>query len=73
MLVFAPGAKVTLRTESGARIVLFGGAPLDGPLFIAWNLVSSSKERIERAKTDWSARRFPPVPGDEVEFVPYPE
>jgi len=73
MLVFEPGARVTLRADSGAQIVLFGGAPLDGPRFIAWNFVSSSKERLERAKSDWRARRFPLVQGDETEFVPYPE
>jgi hypothetical protein len=38
-----------------------------------WNFVSSSRERIERAKTEWRERRFPPVPGDDVEFIPLPE
>lgn len=38
-----------------------------------WNFVSSSKDRIERAKRDWKDGRFPKVSGDEVEFVPLPE
>jgi hypothetical protein len=35
--------------------------------------VSSSKERIQQAKEDWIDRRFPLVPGDEEEFIPFPE
>ena len=73
MLVFAKDANVVIRAESGARIVLIGGAPLDGRRHIYWNFVSSSKERIEQAKRDWKAGRFPKVPGDDVEFIPLPE
>jgi redox-sensitive bicupin YhaK (pirin superfamily) len=73
MLVFAKGANVVLGTEQPSRVVLLGGAPLDGPRYIEWNFVASSKERIERAKRDWKGGRFPKVPGDEVEFIPLPE
>ena len=73
MLVFVPGASVVLRAESPARLVLLGGAPLDGRRYIHWNFVSSSRERIEQAKREWKERRFPTVPGDEVEFVPLPD
>jgi hypothetical protein len=34
--------------------------------------VTSSAERMERAKADWQAGRFAKVPG-EVEFIPLPE
>jgi redox-sensitive bicupin YhaK (pirin superfamily) len=73
MLVFVSGASVVLRADSPARVVLLGGAPLDGRRHIHWNFVSSSRERIERARRDWRDRRFPTVPGDEVEFVPLPD
>jgi redox-sensitive bicupin YhaK (pirin superfamily) len=73
MLVFVPGASVTLRADSPARVVLLGGAPLDGLRHIYWNFVSSSKARIEQAKRDWKEGRFPKVPGDDLEFVPLPE
>jgi redox-sensitive bicupin YhaK (pirin superfamily) len=73
MLVFVPRASVTLRAYSPARVVLLGGAPLDGPRHIYWNFVSSSKARIEQAKRDWKEGRFPKVPGDDLEFVPLPE
>lgn len=49
-----------------------GGDTMDGPRHIWWNFVSSSKERIEQAKADWRAQRFPLVPG-ESEFIPLPE
>ncbi|MGK2924262.1 MAG: pirin-like C-terminal cupin domain-containing protein, partial [Lysobacterales bacterium] len=39
---------------------------------IEWNFVSSRRERIEQAKRDWQAGRFPKVPGDEIEFIPLP-
>ena len=73
MLVFAPGASVMVHAEASARLVLLGGAPLDGPRHIDWNFVSSSRARIEQAKRDWKEGRFPKVPGDDVEFVPLPE
>ena len=54
-----------------SRAVLLGGMPLDGPRHIYWNFVSSSKARIEQAKSDWRENRFGQVPG-ETEFIPLP-
>jgi redox-sensitive bicupin YhaK (pirin superfamily) len=73
MVVFTPGGDTVLRAERSARLVLLGGAPLDGPRHVWWNLVSSSRERIERAKRDWQEGRFPKVPTDDKEFIPLPE
>ena len=73
MLVFAPEARVVVRSGPASRVVLIGGAPLEGARHIFWNFVSSSRERIEQAKRDWKEGRFPKVPGDEVEFAPLPE
>jgi hypothetical protein len=72
MAVFAPAMPVTLRASGPARVMLLGGAPLDGPRQIWWNFVSSSRERIERAKLDWREDRFAAVPGDP-ERIPLPE
>ena len=72
MAVFEPGSKPVLRANSDARLMLVGGAPLDGDRHLWWNFVSSSRERIERAKRDWAEGRFAPVPG-ETEFIPLPE
>lgn len=63
------GARVRAAEES--HVIAVGGDPV-GPRHIWWNLVSSSTERIERAKRDWAEGRFPAVPG-ETEFIPLPE
>jgi redox-sensitive bicupin YhaK (pirin superfamily) len=73
MVVLRPGAEVDVAAEGASNLMLLGGAPLDGPRHIFWNFVSSSKERIERAKADWRDARFPIVPGDEDERIPLPE
>ena len=62
-----------LTAIGAARVVLLGGARLDGPRRVWWNFVSSSPERLEQAKRDWRDGRFPKVPGDDVEFIPLPE
>ena len=54
-------------------MMLFGGAALATKRYIWWNFVSSSKERIEKAKEEWRTGRFDIVPGDEEEFIPLPE
>ncbi|HUF20434.1 MAG TPA: pirin family protein [Burkholderiales bacterium] len=72
-LAVLPAKKtVDLASGSGARVLLLGGEPMDGPRFISWNFVSSSKDRIEQARADWKAQRFDPVPG-ETERIPLPE
>lgn len=73
MLVIAPGRSATLTATADARVMLLGGAPLEGERHIWWNFVSSRKERIEQAKRDWKEGRFPKVPGDEAEHIPLPD
>lgn len=72
MVVFRSGRAARIEALEPTRTMLLGGAPLDGERHLFWNFVSSSQERIERAKEDWQQRRFPKVPGDEVEFIPLP-
>jgi hypothetical protein len=60
-----------LAAPNGARAVLIGGAPLDGPRAMWWNFVSSQRERIEQAKEDWQAQRLGVIPG-EREWIPLP-
>jgi redox-sensitive bicupin YhaK (pirin superfamily) len=72
LLVLRPRARAVLTAAGGpARVVLLGGAALDGPRHVWWNFVSSSPERIEAAAADWAEGRFPPVPG-ETESIPLP-
>jgi redox-sensitive bicupin YhaK (pirin superfamily) len=71
LAVAAPSADIVFEASSDSRLMVLGGANL-GPRHIWWNFVSSSKERIERAKRDWAEGRFAKVPGDD-EFIPLPE
>ena len=72
LLAFRPGDEIVVAAEGEARVLLLGGARLDGPRHLWWNFVSSSQERIEQAKADWKGGRFPLVPF-ETEFIPLPE
>lgn len=74
LLIFRPGDAITLEAaEKDCHLMLFGGAALNSKRYIWWNFVSSSKERIEKAKEEWRTGRFDIVPGDEEEFIPLPE
>ena len=72
MAVFETQAGIEVEAIEASRIAIVGGERL-GPRFMEWNFVSSRRERIEQAKADWKAGRFPKVPGDEAEFIPLPE
>jgi redox-sensitive bicupin YhaK (pirin superfamily) len=72
MAVQTGPAAAPLRARSACRMMLIGGAPLDGERHLWWNFVASSRERIEQAKSDWAGRRFAVVPGDEDEYIPLP-
>jgi redox-sensitive bicupin YhaK (pirin superfamily) len=73
LLIFRPGDPIGVNAITDTRLVLLGGAAMDGPRHIWWNFVSSRKERIEQAKADWKLARFDTVPGDDQEFIPLPE
>ena len=72
LLTFSSGDEITITAISAARLLLFGGEPLDAPRHVWWNFVSSSRERIEKAKAEWKGGRFVLVSGDS-EFIPLPE
>lgn len=71
LTVFTNQSGVVVEATRESRIGIVGGEAMP-PRFIEWNFVSSRKERIEQAKADWKAQRFPKVPGDETEFIPLP-
>jgi redox-sensitive bicupin YhaK (pirin superfamily) len=73
MIVLRPGKTVTLTAVDDVRLMILGGAAMDGERYIWWNFVSSSKERLEQAKLDWKEGKFGKVPGDAIEFIPLPE
>ena len=71
--VLRPGEPMALRSESGGRAMLLGGEAFANRRYVWWNFVSSDRDRIEQAKTDWREGRFARVPGDEEEFIPLPD
>lgn len=79
MMIFRPGDRITIKAgETGARLMLLGGETLNGPRYIWWNFVASSREKIEHAKEawavgDWNDGRFTLPPGDTDEFIPLPK
>lgn len=79
MMVFRPGDRVSLKAgRTGARLMILGGATMDGPRYLWWNFVASSQERIEAAKEawragDWEHGRFQLPVDDDREFIPLPD
>jgi hypothetical protein len=75
MLILAPGT-IAFRMLSDGKVMLFGGAPIDGPRHIWWNLVASDPAMIEAAADAWAEApvggRFGHVPGEE-EWIPLPD
>ena len=77
LALLAPACDFAIAATAASRVMLLGGAPV-GARIIDWNFVSSSRERLEAARREWSdygnatARvRFGAVPG-ESEFIPLP-
>ena len=66
------GTPPPLKARRACRVMLFGGAPLDGERHLWWNFVAADPARIEQAKADWREGRFARVPGDEQDFIPLP-
>ena len=76
MLVADDGADSLFEADTACHLMLCGGAPLDGPRHVWWNLVASDRALIERAKAEWGERplagHFGPIPG-ETEHIPLPD
>jgi hypothetical protein len=64
LLVLPDASSATLSASIASRVAVLGGAALEGDRQIWWNFVSSSNQRIAKARKDWADGRFPPVPGD---------
>ncbi len=71
MLVLGPTAS-RVRAAVPTTLMVLGGEPV-GERFVYWNFVSSSKERIAQAASDWKAGRMKLPDADDAEFIPLPE
>ena len=73
LYVLRPGHEARLSSSGGGRLMLMGGQAFTSRRYVFWNFVSSSRERIDHAKEQWKAQRFPLIPGDDKEYIPLPE
>ena len=73
LYLLRPGHEARLSSASGARLMLMGGQAFTTRRYVFWNFVSSSRDRINQAKSDWKALRFDLIPGDDQEYIPLPE
>ncbi|MEP4888922.1 MAG: pirin family protein [Aliiglaciecola sp.] len=71
MVVLDSAENVVVEATQDSQIALIGGENL-GERYVDWNFVSSKKERIELAKQQWIDKKFPNIPNDSIEFIPYP-
>jgi redox-sensitive bicupin YhaK (pirin superfamily) len=73
LYILRPGHEARLWSARGGRLMMMGGQAFTTRRYVFWNFVSSSRDRINQAKEDWKALRFPLIPGDDQEFIPLPE
>lgn len=72
LFIPANSQKISIRSQPGARFLIFGGEALSEPRFMWWNFVSSRKERIRQAAADWQDQKMGQVTG-ESEWIPLPK
>lgn len=72
LALLVAGQAARIHAPASARLMVLGGDPLRVQRLVWWNFVSSRKERIEQASTDWRAQTMGKVAGDS-EFIPLPE
>ena len=72
MLISKTDEQCEICMDANTQLLLFGGEPLGQEHFLLWNFVSSNKERLVQAKSDWEAKKFPQVPGDST-YIPIPQ
>jgi len=71
MLVLGSAAS-RVRALEPSRVMVLGGDAV-GERYIYWNFVSSSKDRLMQAVTDWKAGEMRLPDADDAEFIPLPD
>jgi redox-sensitive bicupin YhaK (pirin superfamily) len=65
---------LALRSSSGARLMLLGGAPFEEQIVMWWNFVARSNDEIVGARAEWmTGSAFPDVDGFDGYRLPAPE
>lgn len=73
LLVAENSSMCEFEMDAQTTIYLFGGKPFPEERLIDWNFVSSEKDLIREAREKWINRTFGVIPGDDEEYIPYPE
>jgi redox-sensitive bicupin YhaK (pirin superfamily) len=68
-VIFAENSEIAISYPSDAHFVIIGGEAFPRVKTIFWNFVSSSKEKIEKAKLNWNKGDFPMVPGEKERLI----
>lgn len=71
MVVLARGAS-RFKAKKRSTVMVLGGEPV-GERFIYWNFVSSSRDRLSQAASDWKEGRMKLPDADDAEFIPLPD
>lgn len=77
MAVAQSGNDFHIEALEDSQLMFLGGKSV-GQRFIYWNFVSSSQDKIEKAKAEWVngpgniGSRFPKIIGDDQDFIPLP-
>lgn len=65
MMISQTDNECFIALEKNTQIMIFGGTPFREQRHMYWNFVSSDKEILEKAKSDWRNRLFDKVPEDD--------
>jgi redox-sensitive bicupin YhaK (pirin superfamily) len=71
MLVLDSGSS-HFKAKTHSTVMVLGGEPV-GERYLLWNFVSSSKDRLSQAATDWKSGRMKLPDADDAEFIPLPD
>lgn len=68
-VIFPENSEISVNYPAEAHFVIIGGEAFAKEKAIFWNFVSSSKEKIERAKLNWNKGDFPMVPSEKERLL----
>jgi len=72
ILVAKNNISCELILSENTTIYIFGGMPFPEPRYIDWNFVSSDKNLLKQARSDWKNQLFPKIK-NESGYIPLPD
>jgi len=71
-MLVVDSAASRIRALERSRVMVLGGDPV-GERYLYWNFVSSSRDRLAQAASDWRAGRMKLPDADDAESIPLPD